>query len=56
MIRRDRYVAAASPVSKLESLIEIGRRLSPGRSAPYTIKAMQPVKGADRQQSIAKTA
>ena len=56
MIRRDRYVAAASPVSKLKSLIEIGRRLSPGHSASHTIKAMPPVKGADRQQSIAETA
>jgi 3-(3-hydroxy-phenyl)propionate hydroxylase len=56
LIRRDRYIAAASPVAQLEGLLEIGRHLSPGRVVPPTTRATTAAKGADQDQAVADTA
>jgi len=56
LIRRDRYIAAASPVAQLEGLLEIGRHLSPGRVVPPTTRATTAAKGADQYQAVAETA
>ena len=56
LIRRDRYIAAARPVTQLEGLREIGRHRAPGRVVPPTTRATTAAKGADKYQAVAETA